>query len=110
VVSGRVRSLEQYFEPEKYFIVSLEFSSLTFGGNRGLFRARLVGPRRQAERRLDPSGIAMESGISTPASAPAEPSGFDIDDSVPDCGAFRVRGGSLRLSRGLEMILETRSQ
>ena len=110
IASGRIRGLEQYFEPEMYFVVSLEFSSLTFGDKRALFRARLVGPRRPAEKRLDPSGMAMESSISKPGSAPAEPSGLDIDDSVPDSGAFRVRGGSLRLSRGLEMILETRSQ
>jgi hypothetical protein len=110
VVSGRVRGLEQYFEPEKYFLVSLEFSSLTFEGRRGLFHARLVGPRRPAERHLDSSGMAMESATSTPGSVPAEPSGLDIDDSAPDSGAFRVRGSSLRLSRGLEIILETRSQ
>ncbi len=109
IVSGRIRGLEQYFEPQKCFLVSLEFSSLTFGGTRGLFRARLVGPRLQVEKHLDSSGMAAEADISTPGSLHSEPSGFDIDDSSPRFGVFRVRGGSLRLSRGLRMIWQTQS-
>jgi len=110
IVFGRVRALEQYFEPAKYFVVGLEFSSLTFNGKRGLFRARLVGPRRQSRRRLDKSGMAMESDDPALASARSEPAGLDIDDSGPGGGAFRIRGGNLNLGRGLEMILETRDK
>ena len=109
IVSGRIRSLEQYFEPEKYFLVSLEFSSVAFGDKRALFRARLVGPHLQAERYLDSSGMAQESGIADPGSLRSD-NGFDIDDSSPGSGAFRIRGGNLRLSRGLRMILQTQSE
>lgn len=107
-VSGRIRGLEQYFEPENYFIVSLEFSSLTFGGKRALFRAELVGPRLREDRRLELRGMPTESGISAPASLSA-PAGLDIEDSSPGTGAFRVREGRLRLSRGLRMIWKTQS-
>ncbi len=108
MVSGRIRGLEQYFDPSKYFTVSLEFSSLTFGGKRGRFSARLVGPRRYVKKRLDSSGMAMESNASMPDSASAEPIGFDLDDSGPECGTFRVQGSSLHLGSGLELILKTR--
>ena len=116
LVSGRILGLGQYLEPERYFVVSLEFSSLTFGGTRGMFRARLVGPRLQAEKRLDASGMAIESdmstpvsGISTPGSSASARSGLDIvDDSASGSGSFRVRGGNLRLRRGLRMVWETR--
>jgi hypothetical protein len=43
-VSGRIAELEQYYQPEKSFVVGLDFSSLTFAGGRALFHARLVGP------------------------------------------------------------------
>jgi hypothetical protein len=110
IVSGRIRGLEQYFDPEKYFLVSLEFSSLTFDSKHAKFRAILLGPRLQAERHLDSSGMATETDVSTPGSAHSEPSGFDIDTSSPRFGVFRVRGGSLRLSRGLRMIWQTESE
>ena len=106
-VSGRIRSLEQYFEPEKYFLVSLEFSSLTLGDKRAQFRAQLVGPRLQGPRRLDSSGMAAESDVATPGDPHSEPGGFDLDNSSPGLGAFRVRGSTLRLSRGLRMIWQT---
>jgi hypothetical protein len=107
-VSGRIRSLEQYLEPAKYFLVSLEFLSVSFGETRALFHARLVGPRLQTSTHLDSSGMAQESDVSSPGSVPSD-SGFDIDDSSPDPGAFRVRGGNLRLNRGLHLMLETQS-
>lgn len=100
-VSGRILGLEQYFEPEDYFLVSLEFTSLTFGGKRALFRAKLVGPRLHQDRRLDVTGTNME---------PSDPSGLDIEDSAPGAGVFRVRGGKLRLSRGLRTIWKTQSE
>ena len=94
--AGRISALEQYYEPEKHFSVGLEFSSLTFAGGRALFHARLVGPRLAGERRLDSiaTGHTHERGL-------------DIDDSSSRAGAFRVRGGSLRLTRGFHMIFET---
>jgi hypothetical protein len=106
-VSGRIRGLEQYFEPEKYFLVSLEFSSLTFGDKRAQFRALLLGPRLQGPRRLDSSGMAAESDVSTPGAPHSEPGGFDFDPSSPSPGAFRVWGGRLHLSQGLRMIWQT---
>lgn len=110
ILSGRIRGLEQYFEPEKYFRVSLEFSSLIFGNKHAQFRARLVGPRLQVEKHLDSSGMATETDVSTPGSTISEGSGFDLDNSSPGLGAFRVRGGALRLSRGLRMIWQTQSE
>lgn len=107
IVSGRIRGLEEYLEPEKSFLVILEFSSVTFSDKRALFRARLVGPRPQTLTRLDSSGMAQESGIAVPGSIVRSGSGFDIDDSSPGSGTFRVHGGSLRLNRGLYMIWET---
>jgi hypothetical protein len=109
-VSGRIRGLEQYFEPEKYFLVSMEFSSLTFGDNRARFRALLLGPRLQGQKRLDSSGMAAESDVATPGAPHSEAGGFDIDPSSPSPGAFRVWGGRLRLSRGLRMIWQTESE
>jgi hypothetical protein len=82
-VSGRIWELEQYQQPEKSFVVALEFSSLTFDGGQALFHARLVGPRLGVER------------------------GLDIDNSSSRVGAFRVRGSSLHLPRGFHMIFET---
>jgi hypothetical protein len=99
-VSGRIVGLEQYFEPEDYFIVSLEFTSLTFGDKRAQFRARLVGPRLHEDRRLEINGVNMEHSI---------PSGLDILDSVPGAGVFCVPAGKLRLGRGLQMTWKTTS-
>ncbi len=99
-VSGRILGLEQYFEPEDYFIVSLEFTSLTFGDKRAQFHARLVGPRPQDDRRLTINGVNMDHPI---------PSGLDILDSAPGAGVFRVLAGKLRLSRGLPMTWKTTS-
>lgn len=109
IASGRIRGLERYFEPQRYFVVSLELSSLAFGGKRALLRARLVGPRLETERRSDSSGMSMETHVTTLDSTRPESTGFDIDDSAPRFGVFRVRGGKLHLSRGLRMIWETQS-
>ena len=103
MVSGRIWELEQYYQPEKYFIVGLEFSSLTFAGGRALFHARLVGPRLSVAKRLDSSAMAIE----TTATDQAEDKGLDIDASSPRVAVFRVWGGSLRLTRGFHMILVT---
>jgi len=116
-VSGRIRGLEEYHEPEKYFTVSLELSSLTFGDKRARFSARLVGPRlketvlqplSQGAPR-SPYGPGRWSGATSGASAPAHDAtaGFDIDPSAPRFGVFRIRGGRLRLNRGLHMVWKT---
>jgi hypothetical protein len=99
-VSGRIVGLEQYLEPEGYFIVSLEFTSLTFGDKRAQFHARLVGPRPHEDRRLEINGVNMEHSM---------PNGLDILDSAPGAGVFRVQAGKLRLSRGLHMTWKTES-
>jgi len=104
-VSGRVRELEKYYQPEKSFVVGLDFSSMTFAGGRALFHARLVGPSLNSEKRVISSGRDIENVTSTHT----EESGIEIDDSSPRAGAFRVWGGSLRLTRGFHMILETQS-
>ncbi|HEY1184946.1 MAG TPA: hypothetical protein VGE89_12225 [Bryobacteraceae bacterium] len=114
-VSGRIRGLEEYYEPEKYFSVSLEFSSLAFGGQRARFSARLIGPRLEPQAGEPPghappsSGSGRWSGNSGAAAPPhaAAAAGFDIDASAPRFGVFRVNGGSLRLNRGLRMIWQT---
>ena len=98
--SGRIVGLEQYFEPENYFIVSLEFTSLTFGGKRAQFHAKLVGPRIHEDRRMDIKGGDIERSTS---------GGLDIVDSAPGAGVFRVRAGKLRLGRGLQMTWKTTS-
>ena len=104
-LSGRVWELEQYYRPEKAFVVGLEFSSLTFAGGRALFHARLVGPRLAIKKRLDANAMGME----TTATAHTEETGLEIDDSSPR-GTFRVWGGSLRLTRGFHIILETQNE
>ena len=104
-LSGRVWELEQYYRPEKAFVVGLEFSSLTFAGGRALFHARLVGPRLAIKKRLDSNAMGME----TTATAHTEETGLEIDDSSPR-GTFRVWGGSLRLTRGFHIILETQNE
>jgi hypothetical protein len=110
-VSGRIRALEQYFEPKKDFIVGLEFFSLSFNGKQALFRARLVGPHLQAVRsRLGDTLPGGDDSGGPVAVAPDETSGLDIlpaIDSAPGCGLFRVPGASLNLTRGLRMIFET---
>ncbi len=111
IVSGRIRALEQYFEPKKDFIVGLEFDSLSFNGKQVRFRARLVGPRLQVvrSRMLDTLPGGDDSGGPV-AVAPDETTGLDIlgaIDSAPGCGLFRVPGGSLNLARGLRMVFET---
>jgi len=108
-VSGRILGLEQYFEPEKSFLVILEFSSLTFGDKRALFRAELTGPRLREDRHLETDGTATLTGMSAPAT-PSTPSGLDIEDSAPGTGAFRVHEGRLHLGRGLRMIWKTQSE
>jgi len=104
-VSGRIWELEQYYQPEKYFLVGLDFSSLTFAGGRALFHARLVGPRLKVAKRVDASAMGAE----TTNTAYTERNGLDIDDAPSRAGAFRVAGGKLRLSRDVHMILETQS-
>jgi len=104
-VSGRIRGLEQYFQPWKGFVVSLEFSSLTFAGKRIMFQARLVGPR--FETHVLP-GTGSPGGLAELPEAPRiVPTGFDIDKSAPRFGVFRVPGDSLHLGRGRWMIWET---
>jgi hypothetical protein len=104
-VSGRIRALEQYYEPRKTFVVSLEFFSLTFEGKRALFRARLIGPRLEERTHL---GETL-GGFATEAAGPArsEIVGLDIDTSAPRFGVFRIPGERLNLERGLHMIWET---
>ncbi|MGB9457289.1 MAG: VWA domain-containing protein [Bryobacteraceae bacterium] len=101
-VSGRIRGLEQYYEPTKGFVVSLEFFSATFDGKRITFQSRLVGPR--FETHLLPRGFA-HGGL--PEDDRVETTGFDIDKSAPRFGVFRVPGNSLHLGRGLWMVWET---
>ena len=103
--SGRVLELEQYYQPEKSFVVGLEFSSLTYAGGRALFHARLVGPRLEVEKHPDATG----KGIETTTSAHTDKTGLDIEDSSSRAGAFRVWGGRLHLPRGFRLILKTQS-
>ena len=98
-VSGRIRALEQYYEPRKLFVVSLEFSSLTFDGGRAVFRARLIGPRLEEQTYL---GDTLGTGP-----ARSETRGLDIDGSSQRFGVFRVPGASLYLERGTRLIWET---
>ncbi|HEY9140859.1 MAG TPA: VWA domain-containing protein [Bryobacteraceae bacterium] len=102
-VSGRIRGLEQYYEPTEGFVVSLEFSSATFDGKRITFQARLVGPR--FEKHVLP-GSGPPGGLSEDERH-IETTGFDIDKSAPRFGVFRVPGDSLHLGRGLRMFWET---
>ena len=78
--------------------MGLEFSSLTFAGGRAVFHARLVGPPLAGEKRRD-----------SVATGHTHERRLDIDDSSPGAGVFRVRGGSLRLTRGFHMIFETQN-
>ena len=104
-ISGRIRGLEQYYEPMNGFVVSLEFSSATFEGKRTMFQARLVGPRY--EEHVLP-GSFPHGGL--PEDEPRiETTGFNIDKSAPRFGVFRVPGNSLHLGRGLRMIWETQA-
>ena len=104
-VSGRIRGLEQYYEPNKCFVVSLEFSSVVSEGKRTMFQARLVGPRFE-EHALP--GSFPHGGL--PEDEPRiETTGFDIDKSAPRFGVFRVPGNSLHLGRGLRMFWETQA-
>lgn len=103
IVSGRIRGLEQYFEPEKYFAVTLEFYSLIFDDRRAVFRAQLTGPRLQDARRVDAGG----KGVDTLSTLDSQPAGLDIGDSPPGSGTFRIRERRLHLSRGLRMTWET---
>jgi len=106
-ISGRIRGLEQYYDPKRGFRISLEFSSATFEGRRARFQARLVGPRYQ-ERVV--AGVRTSAeGFALPEDATRnENTGlFDIDESAPRFGVFRVEGDNLRLGRGLWMIWET---
>jgi len=64
-----------------------------------------VGPSLNSEKRVISSGRDIENVTSTHT----EERGIEIDDSSPRAGAFRVWGGSLRLTRGFHMILETQS-
>jgi len=98
-VSGRIAGLEQYFEPEDYFIVGLEFTSLIIGDKRAQFRAELVGPLPHEDGRVDLTGVNRE---------PTTSSGLDIVDAAS--GEFRVRGGRLRLTRGQRMVWKTWSR
>ena len=104
MVSGRIRALEQYYEPKKYFMVSLEFNSLTSGGKRALFCARLVGPR--LGEHLLPDVDVFGEGLAT---SRTQNTGLDIDESAPRFGVFRVPGDRLHLPRGLHMIWETQT-
>src|SRR5579864_1468705 len=105
LVSGRIRRLEERYQPEKHFLVGLEFSTLSFGDTHASFRARLVGPQLRFERRPD--------SVANPYNAPIiDITGLEIDDSNSSSpfAVFRVRTGRLDLARGLPMIWKTQGR
>ena len=109
LVSGRVRGLEQYLEPYKYFLVTLEFSSVAVEAKRAIFQARLVGPQLQVERRVE-RGSDDGAGALPVRASRSERRGLEIEGKLTSFGTFRVRGGNLRLRPGLHMIYETEGE
>ncbi|HZU25661.1 MAG TPA: hypothetical protein VFA04_09070 [Bryobacteraceae bacterium] len=114
VALGHIVRLEQYFEPRKYFVVSLDFSSLAFGEKSAVFRARLIGPRLQAGSAAVSSGTVELDGSRNLGMSSHRPSTSEMDvrgsfDIVDEAGpgAFRVWGTKLRLPPGLRMDLKT---
>jgi hypothetical protein len=105
LVSGRIRRIEERYQPEKHYLVGLDFSSLSFAGTHLSFRARLVGPQLRFERRPD--------SVTNPNNAPIiDVTGLEIDDSNPSSpfGVFRVRTGRLDLARGVRLIWQTQGR
>ena len=105
LVSGHIRRIEERYQPEKHYLVGLDFSTLSFADTHLSFRAHLVGPQLRFERRPD--------SVTNLNNAPIiDVTGLEIDDSNPlsPFGVFRVRTGRLDLARGLPMIWQTQGR
>jgi hypothetical protein len=109
VVSGRIRRIEERYQPGKHYMVGLEFSTLTFGDAHASFRARLVGPALRYNRRPD---SADQRTLYNPPAPIIDITGLEIDDSDPSSpfGVFRVRTPKLNLAPGMKMIWETQGE
>ena len=109
MVTGRIRRLEERYQPAKHYIVGLEFSTVSFGDAHASFRARLVGPGLRYNRR--PDSVDQRSMYNPPAPI-IDVTGLEIDDSDPasPCGVFRVRSQKLNLASGMRMIWETQGE
>ncbi len=109
VVSGRIRRLEERYQPEKHYMVGLEFTRVDFGDAHASFRARLVGPGLRYNRR--PDSVDQRSLYNPPAPI-IDVTGLEIDDSDPasSFGVFRARTPKLNLFPGMRMIWETQSE
>ena len=105
LVSGHIRRIEERYQPEKHYLVGLDFSTLSFADTHLSFRARLVGPQVRFERRADSVRNLYNAPI-------IDVTGLEIDDSNPlsPFGVFRVRTGRLDLARGLPMIWQTQGK
>lgn len=106
VVSGRIRRLEERYQPEKHYLVGLEFTSLSAGGPPCFFRAQLVGPGLRFNRRPD---SVDQRTLYNPPPPMIDITGLEIDelDPIPGVGVFRIRKPRLNLLPGLRMEWKT---
>jgi hypothetical protein len=110
-VSGRVRRLERYDEPEPYCIVGLEFSAVELPDRRARFFAELreVAKAPGVEGLLiftrDRSGPYSAGGIGSWLQDTKTWRIFTPD--LPGVGTFFVRGGRFELPAGFETVWRT---
>ena len=110
VVTGRVRRLERYSQPEDYFIVALEFSEIEAGASRLRFYADLQEMDRTpgVEQTLSNSSRYSRDQQSLGAIVVTTTEHVRLPD-LPGVGSFFIRGVRFSLPAGFRMVWKTRA-
>jgi hypothetical protein len=107
LVSGRIRRLEAYREPEPFFVVGLEFTAVEFDGTRARFFAELrdIGPLEGLQRVLKFS----RNRENPHAGFRVGHSGMEnvLTPDIPGVGTVFLKGADFRLPPGLRMAWRT---
>jgi hypothetical protein len=108
-LTGRIRGLDRYTDPESFFEVGLEFTQIEFGNSRADFYADLqsIAPvpglewlisRSHSEAHELPGMGRLHIGATDQVRA----------RSLPGVGNFLMRGAHFQLPSGLRMVWKTR--
>lgn len=108
-LTGRIRSLKRYTNPDPYFEVGLEFTEIEFGDSRADFYAELQNVARVPglEWLLDASRSETRD---LPGMGRLRTSTTDQVRlrALPGVGNFFMRGSHFRLPEGMSMVWKTR--
>jgi hypothetical protein len=110
VVTGRVRRLERYSQPDDYFIVALEFSEIEAGASHLRFNADLQEMNRTpgGEQILSNSSRYSRDQQSLGAIVVTTTEHVGLP-ALPGVGSFFIRGVRFSLPTGFRMVWKTRA-